>query len=605
MTIVYEFLSVFIVLCSFLGLGKFLSILFKLDKSILAMDGLLGAGIYSLSISIFGLFLSLFHITCVLIITGFVFFLVGLYRKWFNFHLKLPLVVVIYLIFALVMASYPSTYFDPLNYHLYGIVEWSKLDRLTHIKSAIQIMHNSYADYLYFPFSFWWGQSEIKELVSVQVSSQIFTVIFGITFFSFLMFELIKDKFEKIWVPLLIMAALTRASLQHKGFIAKNDWVALSWFLGAVYVLWANKINPTKTMLLSSIFMGLSVGTKLSYSVPATILYVWLLLIKKLKFNKSFLYSTSLIFLVIIPYLYRNYIWTRNPFFPLAHGLFPSNYLGPSWLEGFKYFDMAINDLSWELLQKKLIRIFTYEPIAYLGLLFPYCFFSLSFAFKSIWFLINCFLILFILCFGPGAELRHFGPVALMINIFGVYILSSSFNKLKIPERYKFFVSLFFLFLMVVNFFRLDNQLNPFPSSLRNGLLTPRTFSLVSEKKGYLISKNIKSIIEEDDRIALFDDTPPYYLSMYKIVRLWDDPSLDRDLKKCNHINCVVQVFNQENIQYLLDSGFIFDPYYNLNVLNIIEHAIIKYPQIVILNLNGERLISIKILNRILKNYEF
>jgi hypothetical protein len=415
------------------------------------------------------------------------------------------------------------------------------------------------------------------------------------------MFELIKDKFEKIWVPLFIMAALTRASLQHKGFIAKNDWVALSWFLGAVYLLWVDKINSTKTMLLSSVFMGLSVGTKLSYSVPATIFYMWLILIKKIKFNKIFLYSASLIFLVIFPYLYRNYIWTQNPFFPLAHGLFPSNYLGPSWLEGFRYFDMGINHLTWDLLEKKFTRIFTYEPIAYFGLLIPYCFFSLSFAFKSIWFLINCFLILFIIYFGPGAELRHFGPVALMINIFGVYVLIFSSNKLKIPDRYKFFVCLVFLFLILVNIFRLENQLNPIPSSLRNGLLTPRTFSLVSERKGYLISKNIKSLIGKDDRIALFDDTPPYYLSMYNVVRLWDDPSLDRDLKKCHDIQCVVDVFKQEKIQYLLDSGFIFDPYYNLNILNIIEHAIIKYPQIVILNLNGERLLSIKILNKILK----
>jgi hypothetical protein len=98
MNIVYEFLTVTVVLSSFLGLGKSLSKILKLQESTIPLDGLLGAGVYAFSISILGHFFSLFEVTTVLIISGLVFFTFCLHKRWFNFQLSLPWVVVLYLI---------------------------------------------------------------------------------------------------------------------------------------------------------------------------------------------------------------------------------------------------------------------------------------------------------------------------------------------------------------------------------------------------------------------------------------------------------------------------------------------------------------------------
>ena len=605
MTIVYEFLTVIVVLSSFQGLGKSLSKILKLQESTIPLDGLLGAGVYAFSISFLGHFFSLFEVTTVLIISGLVFFIFCLHKRWFNFQLSLPWVVVLYLIFAFVIAFYPSTYFDPLNYHLYGIVEWSKLDRLSHIKSAIQIMHNSYADYLYFPFSFWWGQTKIDDLISVQVSSQVFTVMFGITSFSFLFYELLKDKVEKIWIPLFIMAALTRASLQHKGFIAKNDWIALSWFLGSAYIILKCQGNRLIIIILSSFLMGLSIGTKLTYLVPASVFYGWQILIKKIKIDVKTIILIILIFLTLVPYLLRNYFWTGNPVFPLAYKIFPTNFLGPSWLEGFKYFDMNINQVGLELLKNKATRIFTYEPIAYFSLLIPFFYRKLSFSIRVLSILVSSFLLVFIFLFGPGSELRHFGPLAISINLFGVLgviLILDKFNFSKNHQR--IFSSLFFL-IICLNFLKLENQLNPIPSTLRKGVFYPRVRPLMDENKGFKASAYLALNSKENVNIGLIDDTPPFYLSIHKVIRLWDDPDLDRSLKSCSEIRCVVNVLKKENINYLLESGFIFDPYYNLLVVSLIDKIVLTYPEVVVWKDKDEKLISVKILSEVINRNEF
>ena len=605
MTIVYEFLTVTVVLSSFLGLGKSLSKILKLQESTIPLDGLLGAGVYAFSISILGHFFSLFEVTTVLIISGLVFFTFCLHKRWFNFQLSLPWVVVLYLIFAFVIAFYPSTYFDPLNYHLYGIVEWSKLDRLSHIQSAIQIMHNSYADYLYFPFSFWWGQAKIDDLISVQVSSQVFTVILGITSFSFLFYELLRDKVEKIWIPLFIMAALTRASLQHKGFIAKNDWIALSWFLGSAYIFLKCQGNRLIIIILSSFLMGLSIGTKLTYLVPASVFYGWQLLRKKIKIDGKAIILIFLIFLTLVPYLLRNYFWTGNPVFPLAYKIFPTNFLGPSWLEGFKYFDMNINQVSLELLKNKATRIFTYEPIAYFSLFIPFFYRKLSFSIRVLTILVSSFLLVFIFLFGPGSELRHFGPLAISINLFGVLGVILILDKFIFSKNHQIIFSNLFLLIICLNFLKLENQLNPIPSTLRKGVFYPRVRALMDENKGFKASAYLALNSKENFKIGLIDDTPPYYLSIHKVIRLWDDPNFDRSLKSCSELRCVVNVLKKENINYLLESGFVFDPYYNLLVVSLIDKIVLTYPEVVVWKDKDEKLISVKILSEVINRNEF
>jgi hypothetical protein len=605
MAVFFELVSVFIIVTSFVGLGSFLIKLLQIDKTILPVNGLLGAGFFSFIVSILGHFLSLFKITFILITIGFFFSSIGIIKKSYSFKLHLPRIVALYLVFAFFVALYPSTYFDPLNYHLYGIVEWSKLDKLVHIKSAIQIMHDSYGDYLYFPFSFWWGQSDLKDLISLQITCQLFTVCIGISFFSLILFELVKDRFEKIWIPLLLISALTRASLQHKGFIAKNDWIALSWFLSAVYLQLTSFKDKKNSAYVSSFFMGLSIGTKLTYFAPAGIFFIWFAVKEKIKIDKKLIISFIIFFLTLLPYLLRNYFWTGSPVFPLAHNIFPTSFLGPSWIEGFKYFDITLNQLSFKFLQHKMIRIFTYEPLAYFSLVVPMFFHNLSSSSKKLFSLIFLFLIFFILFFGPWSELRHFGPIAISINMFGVIGISLISKRLSFTDNKKIFISYIFIGIITYNFLNLENQLNPLPSSLRKGVFFPRVQALLEENKGLKASQYLSKYKRKEFRLGLLDDTPPYFLSNHKVIRLWDDPDLDRSLKACFDLNCVVNVLDKEGINYLLESGFIFDPYYNLSVLNLIDNAVLNYPHVVIWANNNEKIVSIKKLSEVIKKNDF
>lgn len=600
MIIVHEFLTVLVVLSSFLGLGKSLTKVFKLQDSTLALDGLFGAGIYAFTISIFGHFFSLYQVTLSLIILGLIFFSLSLQMRWFNFRLNLPIVVVFYLLFAFVIAFYPSTYFDPLNYHLYGIVEWSKLDRLSHINSAIQIMHNSYADYLYFPFSHWWGQGKIDDLVSIQVSSQVFTVIFGITFFSLLFYELLKDKVEKIWIPLFIMAALTRASLQHKGFIAKNDWIALSWFLGSVYIILKCQGNRLIIIILSSFLMGLSIGTKFSYVVPALFFLLLLQHLEKIKIKNEAPYILFFILIFSLPYFLRNYFWTKNPIFPMGQKLFQSDFLGPSWIDGFGLFDVGLNNSNFNFFLKKIIRIFTYDPYVYLGLLLPFFFNIISSTIKKIWKYVYFFSVCFIFFLGPFSELRHFGFVAIVLNSFGIYVIFLMTRKFKVENQH--LIIKLILFTIVINFLSLENQLNPIPSALRKGIFFPRVQSLLDEGKGMELSKALNKNLKKDQKVAILDDTPPYYLSMYNVIRLWDNPVIDRDLKNCSNLFCVVQIFQKEQIHFLIESSFIFDPHFNYVIFTKILEFTRKHPDVKFFNKNGESLISVELMACTLNN---
>lgn len=596
MVVLFELLSVVLITLSLLGVGRLLSKMMKVGDYPWVLDGLLGAGVYAFLVSIAGFYIALFEYSWIFFISGFVLFTYGLYKKWFNFTIHLPWQVSLYLLFALFIALYPSSYFDPLNYHLYGIVEWSKLDKLVHLESAPQLMHNSYADYLYFPLSFWWGQKSTQDLLSLQVTSQVFTVIFGIGFFSVLMFELIKDKIEKVWIPLLIIAALARASLQHKGFIAKIDWIALSWFIASVFVFLRSDKNKTSHVLLSAFFLALSVGSKFSYVVPAGFWLLSILILERRQKKKASFIAFGVFFFGLAPYLLRNYFWTDNPFFPMARNFFPSAYLGPSWMEGFGFYDVGINNLDFGFFAKKLLRFFTYEPIVYFSLLIPLFFSRTQQVVKILWVFIYAFLVVFIFFFGSASELRHFGPIALLINVLGVIGLILVTSKFPRLQGVKPFISNLFLIIIFFNILNLENQLNPIPSALRRGVWVPRYQSLIDEKRGLLTSDFLSKNLSELQRIALIDDTPPYYLSLFNVMRLWDDPTIDRKIKKCNNLGCLLEVFKEEKIDYLIESDFLFDPYYNVIALNLILAAITQYPEAIVQDQNGERLISVQIL---------
>lgn len=577
MSLAIELLSASFVFLAFSGLGD----VFKLGLRSVWEKALVGAATFALFVSVTGFFLpvsvSSWALACLGLANAVRAFIQD--RNFFSTEVP-PWPVALYLVFGFVVSCYPSSYFDPLNYHLYGIVEWAKLGRLAHLPSATQLMHASFADYLYFPLAQFFDLSTTEGLLHLQVSAQLLTFALGVCAFSVFFCRLIGDSLPRRLLGLALLAMLARASLQHKGFIAKNDWIALSWFLLA--------LKERDRTLLSAALMGVAVGTKITYAAPLLMALVYYR-----PRPMDLLRGGAVTLAVLTPYLLRNYFWTGNPVFPILAKVFPSEYLGPSWLDGFHFFDAGMGELSLEFIGEKLRRIFSYEPLAYGLLLAPFLWKILGREVKFLIALVTGFLVLFIAGLGPNTELRHFGPVALAVNGLGTYVLYKALQRYTTGDKALISLSLFGTILVFINFLRLGNELNPLPLALRQGQLLPRELSLEIDRRGLLLAASIRERGLQNASFALIDDTPPYYLSPFKLLRLWDDPFLDRAVKKCEQLKCVLTILREHKIDYLIESGSLFDPYYQPGIHEALLRGAMLFPKSVVIDVNQERLISV------------
>jgi hypothetical protein len=602
MIIFLELFAVLLLLISFFGLGKGLESILKVGVVDFKYNFLIGSAAFSFIFSLLSPFFSIQYVTFILVMMGFSIFVYELLLRRLRLHWdrSFPLWVLLYLIFSFCICFYPSSYFDPLNYHLYGIVEWTKLDNLVHIKPAIQLMHNSYADYLYFPFALIFGTDDVEKLVSLQVSSQLLTFFLGIFTFSLIFYDFFSKKIDKIWIALFILAAITRASLQHKGLMAKNDWIALSWFFAGLGLAFKKEDQGARPITLAAFLLGISVGAKFSYIIPALLVFIVFFSTFKINNKKMVILTVFSFFIALTPYFVRNYIWTKNPVFPLGTNFFSTEFLGPSWIEGIKFFDVRLNTFSWELILNKLRRILTYEPVVFFFLMFPFFIKKMEIKMKLIIVGLVLFIIFFILGLGPNSEIRHFGPFAIAINLIGVYGLMITCEKINLNIVFQKTVVVSFILMIFVNFLTLDKQLNPVPSAVRRGYLFPRTQTLIDERRGLLLSEKMLNIVTAGQKIGLIDDTPPYYFSIYNTIRLWDDPDLDSSLDKCKEMVCILRVLEDWNIYYLVESGTLFDPYYRPGVLDAFLRFKRSNPGIIVVEINGETLISVEKLRKVI-----
>lgn len=600
MNIIIEISSAFLVLLSYLSLGKLFLNQINITKISLEIQLLTGAALYAFGVSLFGLIGGIGIFTGVMLVPSLLLFLIQGLRRKMQIELEVPSIWLgSFLGLNFLLVLYPSAYFDPLNYHLFGIVEWLKLDQLIHLKSAIQLMHTSFADYTYFPIGLIHGTNSIEQLLKLQVSAQIVTYGLGVCSFSLVLQRLLKMKLSHIWVSFIIIAMIARASLHHKGLMAKNDWIALSWFVAGLSLFYEKKDFEYRERVLGSFLLGMSVGSKFTY-IPAVLIGIFALLpSKKLKIRELVLLAIICI-AASLPYFFRNMLWTGNPIFPMGTRVFSTAFLGPSWIEGLNFFDMKLNEFNWELLLNKAHRIFTYEPITWFFLIIPFFYKKMKRDIFLTWLGVAGFLMLFIFVVGTHSEIRHFGPVALAINGFGAYSLWLCCQQMKLAERWQYTLCAGFFLVMLWNMTSLD-QLNPVPSAVREGVFLPRYQSLINEKRGLVLAPALPEILPPDSKLALLDDTPPYYFSNFSIIRLWDDPEIDHDLNGCEEdLKCMLTQLDKWKITHLIDSETMFDPYYRPLVQFAIRDAVHRYPEIVSFKKNGENLISIKKLNDII-----
>lgn len=210
-------------------------------------------------------------------------------------------------------------YIDPFAYHLAFASHWYETSFLEALRSNDLYLIAGFFDYLYIiPMTIFKGD-RIPSLFMAQSMHFLFSIGLG----SVLLIHLFKKYY---WAPLAGISLLTISKSSTFFLVAKNDG-ALSLAVLVCFIFIYNddffkKIGGYKRSILIGLLLGLIPAIKLNgllYVAPIGLFY----LIKNYKQPRlilvSFLFSQSL----FLPFLIKNWIFIKSPFFPALLSMFP------------------------------------------------------------------------------------------------------------------------------------------------------------------------------------------------------------------------------------------------------------------------------------------
>lgn len=618
MSLFHEILATLLVLLGLHGWGR--QVLQRVQAVAplnFAYPLVLGSGLWALTLAVLGPFFSLRGLSLFLVGggTGLWFWDRYTHRSpdLFRFHLnpfRLPLPVWAYLGGALLLGFYPSVYHDPLNYHLFGAVRWLQKDRISFIADSIPVAHDSFADYLYLPLGALFDLSSVEGLLSFQISAQWMTIVLGIGVSSLFLENLLRDRLPWRWLGLVMVAALTRASLQHKGLMAKSDWICLSWFLAGIlfyqksflsFPLFLSDLSRRTGLLAAGLFWGLAFGTRPTFAAPFVFLGL-VVFFQRRDEREILLKNVPLLLpgLVLTLGLFglRNAFWTGNPLFPMAHRIFPSSFLGPSWITGFQDWEPGLHSWSWDFFARKLDRIVTYDYINILFFFFP-LFWKRSEPFwKGLWMACLGTVFFFIFVMGSNVEMRHLAPAAVAVNILAIFVLWQ-ITRLGISPRLIPGIRTAVYLLILINIMRTPAEINPFPPQWRKGDFS-RVGGLREEGRGLETAAWVTAHLPEA-RLGVFDDTPLYYLANLKIVKFWDEAQWDRELSSAKNLQDLLNLFSTKGLTHLLETQREMDPLSPMGIRLLLRRFVGTYPEVVVFQKGRERVISLSLVQAALE----
>jgi hypothetical protein len=472
----------------------------------------------------------------------------------------------IYLIFGFLVCLIPSPYFDPLNYHLAAGKFWIENKEVINPVKSIAFYHNSIFDYLFmYPMGIF-GVKSINSLAYAQISSQLIHFFFGI-FPSALILKRILRLFDirfRFELLFLILVFISRGSLQHKAFVAKNDWAAIYLTLLGAY-LYLTSMKKSSNVFLAGFLHGLVFSIKFT-SILGAIPFL-LLGIKKLK-------KPKIIFSYLLPagvgaslFLTRNYLWTDNPLFPVFNNLFESSLLSQTWAFGFTRFEGTY--VSADLLIGKIYNIVGHQ---WLNALYFVGFLIRKRELRYLWFYNTLIILFFSLITGPSSELRALGVASALIPMLSLYLVIEIFQRFNIRK----YLPLVYL-LVLVNIFKTILYSPEQLKVVNKKMLNYFSYSEVSE---YILNEfygmpSSKFLKDKNAIMATNGDLTPYYFSN-PFIKIWDYSALDKDLYRSRTPKELVMVLKKYNIRYFVWGTYHFDPYYNPNIEQAIKSELIK-----------------------------
>jgi len=235
-------------------------------------------------------------------------------------------------------AAQPSQHGDPLLYHLLGPRLWVEGGGfLMHPNLPNALLASTWECLYIWPQLFWISHRPLFGLVEAQLFSQWLHLFLAWGGCGLLVMRLFRGTVREAWLPLAGLAALFVAGVQWTAPLAKNDVGIAFWALGSiVYFRESLRERSSRKMLLSGLFSGLAIAGKITAILSLAPILGLLLLSLWPRKHFSWLIKAKFLWLAgfaagAVPLYARNYLLSRNPFFPLFPKAFPSPWMSHSW----------------------------------------------------------------------------------------------------------------------------------------------------------------------------------------------------------------------------------------------------------------------------------
>lgn len=233
--------------------------------------------------------------------------------------LILPVVYALTRFFA---CGLPQQHSDALYYHLAAPQLWVELGRI-----QLTAEHPSYSqaalwETLYGLPQIWLGTKGVVNHVIVQIYAQWLHFLWGqlgcVAVATALLVRLAPMLRARLGLAIFIAwLCTTQPAFEWLGCLAKNDYIL------ALFVLAAVLEATEKRWLLAGLLVGLAYSTKVLAAWAAIALIVFI------PWRKWPVYLVGAT-IAAAPFLFRNYYWTHNPFFPNL-----DNVIGPHWISSW------------------------------------------------------------------------------------------------------------------------------------------------------------------------------------------------------------------------------------------------------------------------------
>lgn len=476
---------------------------------------------------------------------------------------------------------------DPLWYHLSAPRLWLDAGKVFAPEHAAVLFLTSYWEYLYLWGFAFLGSVNGGGLIAGQLFGQ-WISLFVAGFGSFLLLRstyqnLFSKNPECLWRKEIFCAAALLAGAQLSGlYLAKNDWGAILFLLASTSL--ALSARP-RHVWLAGLFIGVGLATKLTNGFFCLGLIGFIFIQNKHTKNSLWLFLASLL-IGLLPFLLRNYLYTKNPFFPSLQFIFHSPYLGPTWNSLAKYeggtdfvgkFDQLKDKIIYLLIETRLTI-----AIAALGM-----FFSGINEAKKLWLALVAAFLLFTLRTGSLVETRLFGAgLVLLCGVSAVLAFDLLEKKLK-----PWLAGCLLLTIFIIG--------APIPwNSPSDVWHAQNPAEEIRQHEGGAALAWLRLNMNANETAASANDTRLYYASSLQMIRLWDDAKLDQMLASKNSLQDIANVLNAEKIRYILLTDTLVDTFNNRLVWDQLVQGTNTSPQCLVFSTAHSRVLDLDCLRR-------